>query len=404
MLNKYTTSQKLLCLKKYLLGKKLYKEAYALGKTILASDQSSSEHDSSDETVDLRGNATVALSPRPWRSLSEPHLLKAELEPIRFIAGTEAGKRGEGKSSKEGNIYEVLYKGKVAVAKVLSGFDPAEPDIWKKILEIKKTLTEEEAKHLPEIYDIIKTDRYTTVIVMELLSPPNAHMRRVLRTQEGRDRDLILRDEEFLSEALTAAFESLEEFRPDPENKVDSEIYAMFDAESTAMRQSIEGGLIRKELLPEEVSERIQNFASSYINMFNLEDSGLTKTIADEIENKLIRHISSSSRPIAKYYSPKGIDHTLTHIHDSSASGDPVNQGVQRKIDILNEERAASVYSENPESFLYSEKYMPETKGFFSMLNKLKEQGVEWSDVHANNIMERPGTRDLVLIDVGLFG
>ena len=33
----------------------------------------------------------------------------------------------------------------------------------------------------------------------------------------------------------------------------------------------------------------------------------------------------------------------------------------------------------------------------------LKDFGIEWSDVHANNIMERPGTRDLVLIDVGFF-
>jgi hypothetical protein len=46
---------------------------------------------------------------------------------------------------------------------------------------------------------------------------------------------------------------------------------------------------------------------------------------------------------------------------------------------------------------------MPETKGLFALLNSLKNFGIEWSDVHANNIMERPGTRDLVLIDVGFF-
>ena len=74
-----------------------------------------------------------------------------------------------------------------------------------------------------------------------------------------------------------------------------------------------------------------------------------------------------------------------------------------KRIDILTRERKDSVYSENPEGFLYSEKYMPETRSFFSMLNSLREHGVEWSDVHANNIMERSATRELVLIDVGLF-
>ena len=160
---------------------------------------------------------------------------------------------------------------------------------------------------------------------------------------------------------------------------------------------------MRREIAPEEVSERIQNFASSYINMFNLGESDLIADVGDEIQAKLLRHIESSAKPVAKYYSPKGIDHTLNHIYDSSASGEAVSEGAQKRIDILNKERSNYVYSENPESFLFSEKYMPETKGFYSMLGKLKEHGIEWSDVHANNIMERPGTRDLVLIDVGLF-
>jgi hypothetical protein len=106
---------------------------------------------------------------------------------------------------------------------------------------------------------------------------------------------------------------------------------------------------------------------------------------------------------VAKYYSTKDIDNTIQALERSNPSEISRSDRLKKTIDDLSEERLDSVYSETPEGFLYSEKYMPETKGLFALLNSLKDLGIEWSDVHANNIMERPGTRDLVLIDVGFF-
>jgi hypothetical protein len=394
-----------------MLKRSFYEEAYMVGKIVLASDEqyrNSYQDMAVGETRDAGTAETVAMRPgarKPWKSLSEPHLLEAGLEPIRFIAGTESSRREEGEESKEGNIYEVLYKGRVAVAKVLEGMEPAEPKVWRKIIDAKGSLPEEQAKHLPEIYDIIKTDEYTTIIVMERLDPPSSHIKRVLRTKELREKDLILKDEGFLTESLRAAFNTINEYEPGPDDSAGQwEAYTMFNSDKDVIIQTVEGELIKKKIKPEDISERIQDMASGYIKMFNIDDSGLSREIADEVQKRFLMHIEAAPRPVAKYYSTRDLDNTIQALERSSPSEALRSDRVKKTIDELSEERLDSVYSETPEGFLYSEKYMPETKGLFALLNSLKDLGIEWSDVHANNIMERPGTRDLVLIDVGFFG
>jgi hypothetical protein len=391
--------EKLLRLRSFFLKKRFYKEAYALGKIVLASDDSGPR-----ESGNTAAAETLPMRPGVWKSRSEPHLLAAGLEPIRFIAGMESGKRGEGRPSKEGNIYEVLHRGRVAVAKVLSGFELAEPEVWRKIIKAKDSLPDTQARHLPEIYDIIKTDQYTTIIVMELLETPSSHIKNVLRTKELREKDVVLNNEEFLAESLKSAFNVIDEYEVDPEDRARSEVYALFKSDKTSILRLVEAGLWKKELRPEGVSGRIQEFASHYIKMFNLDDTGLSAELANKIQERFLLHLETAPQPVPKYYSAKDIDSTIQTLESSfeSSEGSEVNPS-KETIDKLNEERSGAVYSESPESFMYSEKYMPETKGLFALLNSLKDLGIEWSDVHANNIMERPGTRDMVLIDVGFF-
>ena len=98
--------KRLLSLRGFLLKERLYKEAYALGKIVLASDEeykNSYQDLATAETQDARAakkisseDETVAMRPgarRSWRSPSEPHLYRADLELIRFIAGTESVRR-----------------------------------------------------------------------------------------------------------------------------------------------------------------------------------------------------------------------------------------------------------------------------------------------------------------------
>ena len=394
----------------------LFEEAYNLGKIICATEKHENDATntmaSAQDTIPLAiekrqistTDETVALSPnRKWVSPSEPKLLQSGIKPIRYIAGTEAEKRGEGVPSAEGNVYEVEYKGAVAVAKVLFGTSSAEPENWKKIIKIKESLPSDQARHLPEIYDIIKPDFFTTIIVMELLREPGPHIRHVLRSKEGRSRSDVMKNSEFIFEALSSAFDAISEYEPDPDDPVENEVYTMLTVERVRLKDKIEGDILKGNISPEEISLEIQDFFANYVNRFGLETSGVLRKIADNIQDKFLKYISSSRRPVAKYFSPKGIDSTLQHLVMSTDREQKSEDEYGKRIDILTRERKDSVYSENPEGFLYSEKYMPETRSFFSMLNSLREHGVEWSDVHANNIMERSATRELVLIDVGLF-
>ena len=393
-------------LRAFLLKKSLYYDAYAVGKIALASD---AHQDGEVEPIDP--DETVAMRPRPWKSMSEPYLLRAGLKPIRFIAGTEARRRKEGKESKEGNIYEVLTTdGELAVAKVLIGYSSLEPENWKRIIDAKKSLPEDQAKHLPEIYDIIEgIDKHVTIILMERLEPPSSHMKRVLRTKELRDEDRILKNEEFLSEALRHAFSLIDDYKSSGDERVHSEAFALLDADRLKIRHDVEGEMIKKTIGPSDIAERIIDISSGYISMFRKqdmdieEDQGLVEEIANKIQEKFNKYVETSPRPVAKYYSSRDIDNTIEVLESGSSPDRPPDKAKSERLNALNEERSKYVYTESPEGFLYSEKYMPETKGLFSLLNSLKELGIEWSDVHANNIMERPGTRDLVLIDVGFF-
>ena len=47
---------------------------------------------------------------------------------------------------------------------------------------------------------------------------------------------------------------------------------------------------------------------------------------------------------------------------------------------------------------------LPEFKSLITALKYLKqEENFKWNDLHSNNLMERPGTKDMVISDPGLF-
>ena len=46
---------------------------------------------------------------------------------------------------------------------------------------------------------------------------------------------------------------------------------------------------------------------------------------------------------------------------------------------------------------------LPEFKSFYKFLIYLGSMGVKIDDLHSNNLMQRPSTKDIVLSDPGLF-
>ena len=136
-------------------------------------------------TTPVDPDATIPVQTRVERRRfpSEEVLKRNGVEIIKYIAGTEAERRGEGARTAEGNIYEVLHDGNRAIAKVVTSSN-MEPDIWRKISEIE--VPEEQRKHLPKIYKIVE-DMFDTIIIMEVLEPFGGHMESVLRTKRNRE-------------------------------------------------------------------------------------------------------------------------------------------------------------------------------------------------------------------------
>jgi hypothetical protein len=368
----------------------------------------------SDETQAIN-DETQLPTPRTRRNFpSELVLRRHSIEPLRYVAGTEALSRGEGDRSTQGNVYEVLFEGERAIAKIIPDTNP-EVDIWKRILEIKDSISEKQARHLPKIYKIIE-DRFDSIIIMEVLEETSAHIRDILKSrsmggwvknpeteeweQEARGERGFVKDEKYVNEVLIRAFEDAVDILGKELTGLNEDIFRAFASERNSIRVEVERKLLQRETSVENLKEVVENNLSRILKMFGIPANDFVDKISTQVFQNIKKYFDAAPRPIAKYYSTDGIDSTLSVLEGDPAGFGP---GTKNRIKKLKEEREKSVYTESPESFFYSENYMPETKSLYSLLQTLKEYGIKWSDVHANNLMERPRTRELVIIDVGLY-
>tara|TARA_Y100000310_G_C20662190_1_gene805388 strand:- start:128 stop:2353 length:2226 start_codon:yes stop_codon:yes gene_type:complete len=407
------TLNKLYNLKQYLLKNGFRKEASYLNIFL----KKSSEEGSDNFTMPLAAGHTMPIDleetprievprigslPPVQVSSSEEALNRNGIEIIKYIAGTEAERRGEGVRTVEGNIYEVIYRGERAIAKVVPSTN-SEPDVWRQISGIE--FTEEQKKYLPKIHKIID-DIFDTIIIMEVLEPFSGHMESILRTRRGRGSEDLLKNEDFVHDAVFRSFDNtIEALKDKAEGPEEESVYRAFVSEYESIRRELEKLMLIKEIDLDTISEFVANKLSNISNLFMLNDNSFISKIADKVQNNIKSYFQTSERPIPKYYSARGVDETIGLLQErlqNNAQGYSAGRN-RRQMEALIKEREKAVYTESPESFLYSENYMPETEGLFSLLKILKEHGINWSDVHAKNLMQRPGSREPVIIDVGLY-
>ena len=317
------------------------------------------------------------------------------IEIVKFIAGTEAGRKGYGKMTAEGNIYQVLFNGQIAVVKALP-VGSSEPDIWKFIQSMD--LTTAERKHLPRIFDIIPA-LGGWVIVMEMLEPYSPHIRHVLRGDNYRTQSDMFSNQGYMHDIVNRIFDNLaDDLESLPNTDEERKLFEYIVSKTDFLRLRLE----REVLIYFIEKDKIFDFVKEDILKLK-EDLGIkdsvdmfVNSIADYVQKKINLFLTPSSNPIPKYYSADPIDATIEQLERSGASSGRIRR--------LKEERDTKTYNISPESYYYSEKYMPETKSLFSLIKKMKNMGLEWSDLHTGNIMRRSGTNDLVIIDVGLYG
>jgi GH24 family phage-related lysozyme (muramidase) len=398
--------------KLYALNKYLNKNGFTQEGTFLerilktASDTKadSTIADAAQITMPIDPDATIPEQTRVSRRRfpSEEVLKRNGIEIIKYIAGTEAEARGEGVRTAEGNVYEVLYDGGRAIAKVVTSSN-MEPDIWKKILNLE--VPEEQKKHLPKIHRIVE-DMFDTVIIMEVLEPFEGHMDSVLRTKKNRESADLFKNEDFIHDAISRSFHSaIETLRDTSKDEEEEDMYRSFVTEQEGIKRELERAILVRQIQPDGAADFVKDKLLNISSLFMLGESDFISQIADEIQNNISSYFEASERPIPKYYSTEGVDESIKVLQDrlqDNPRGYSASRN-RRRLEALEREREQAIYTESPEGFLFSEKYMPETESLFALLQTLKDNGINWSDVHAKNLMQRPGSREPVIIDVGLY-
>lgn len=245
-------------------------------------------------------------------------------------------------------VYRVLYKGKERVAKITKN----ENDITNAtaLSHLRKSFGKY-SKFIMEVFDMIEDNQSGYyILIVEKLEPLNWHLKEIILGYEAQTKSLL--------HSITK------------ETIMNLLIYSDFDS---TLDENQLNHLAEKII---EFFHNLKNYDDEKNTIENLLEFFFKK------ELKLMGVVLFKERTI---FITK-IENILRHYAEF-----PVSSGVNQ-------------YIINEVGFSQFEE-IPETKEFMEFLNYLQERkGIDWSDLHAENLMQRPGTNDIVICDPGYFG
>ena len=273
-----------------------------------------------------------------------------------------------------GKVFEGIYQGKPAVAKIIFGH-LNEIDNWNKILEVKEQLNPDLKKHLPDIYlldedfieyNYLKSKSYSTeqkyfygIIIMEKLYPISSNVSEIILRNLNSLRDKaknLWKDEDFIYEMS----DSIKELLDSDFDNYKLSIRDIFKILINA-RISPQNNFLSLSVFSNSLSKEIINFIKSKLTEDELKDSYINMDLM-EIEAAIEKLINYSFSKVVWPY----------------------------KFEDYQEEKPL-VY-----------KYIPEISGIFKLLLELADREIKWADLHDANLMQdSQGT--LKIIDVGLY-
>lgn len=260
-----------------------------------------------------------------------------------------------------GQVYRGVYQGKPAAAKViLESFegDDQEVEAWQKILQVSKSFPPELKKHIPKIYlakhGTLKRsgeDYPYAIVIMEELFPLDPEMKKFLDQTKDEEEDQHHLDQKW--------DQYFQEASKDPEllNQIAKQMAANLSD------------------LTRQIWDPNQIFRALYRSKLPIHNQDIVYDVLDELEPKIKQLPGRLSALV-----PQNLSRSLV-------------QFIVRTIPPLNSQ------TDQPNSPWHQ---MPETKQLYQTLQELKQAGVSWDDLHANNIMQdREG--NLKFIDAGAF-
>lgn len=343
------------------------------------------------------------------------------------IVPVEVGGKTMAGAGKFGRVYHVIYKGQPAVAKVIG--KGSDVDIWKKIIELSSEMPDNLKKHLPEIKGFPVKD----VMVMEALEDLPKSVKSVLSVGRPAAADIV--GKRLLPDAdIKRYIRKVTSFPVDDWFKVDDLIKAVkknptdiFAKEGwTLGAKSVKDLKLMLSLPPpptqkltaaiEKASDRMARGKGGVHATQTLSQEGLDE-IQEEVVKAYHRQIKEfltkegekagwflpppPGTPKGEYWDVKLVKERIDSI-STQIAGD-VRKAIRSKLKNPESFKALPVHGTNKSSLAKVDELPPEFQSFYKMLDWLKERGVTWRDVHQENVMMNPKTREMVLTDVGEF-
>lgn len=317
-------------------------------------------------------------------SIDERMLMQNNIFPIQLMRGKKITSHlGNGKFS---NTYRVIYKGKEMVAKMTKDAPSTESAV--KLSEMKKVVPSKFKKHIMTIYDQFEDKENGVYIVLaELLEPLNPHL---LDTIIGKNSKPIL-------------------FPLIDLGMIDQVVQNLFGLKNSNEFKELLG--IRFSNFVSKLSISVQKIFKQY------EGKAKRQNILDKMSSEFVKELNSifADRYFSKFYkeNKESIDYFIPKIELSfygfitgifdNKKYDPKDRSVSKYINKFPEnielyDKTVSRYGINVFE------HMPETKSLMEFLKYLKQVfGIEFYDLHRGNLMQRPGTKDIVISDPGYF-
>lgn len=303
-----------------------------------------------------------------------PKLKEANLIPVHADGKTLIG-RGY-----FGRVYNVIWKGKPAVAKVGTKSDA---EAWSAILRVKERIPAEYHKHIPQIYEVIKKDSYS-IIVMKKLLPMSKRLVRDWSTgrEEGEGVSQTIADFERLY-GRQSLIEHLDYHigyllpkgweRSISIPTIEKIKDALKDKDPLPTLSDLKKsfpGLHASSYRQELVSEKINYWITGLKKAFESANSDFINTKEEWEKERIYLTLESYVRQFIGHYVP----------HNLSRS-----------------------FPDNPRD-KDDRALPPEFQSFHNFLLELNKLNIAWSDLgRGDNTMIDPDTKEIVLTDVGNF-
>lgn len=375
--------------------------------------------------------ANDATAPGRRKTNATPYVDREAEEIRRILSKYLASEKEIGGKSVFGKLYSGTQDGnQVAIKIERRGTDSHEHDVLKLVQYLRKSAPENIKKHLPIVYEVDGGDNFTWY-VMEMLQPLPADIKEELagieyelndsgmqiakKTNES-DSDFLKRIDEYKQEMHDALHAGPEEINANPDyinvNLADPRladvrlVEAAFNKWYTTNEQ-------RREAFDAVWFEQDPNGYNS-ASAAGADKEGL---FHEKIKKAIVAGITSTGRT-----GMVGIQSLAKQITDAVATKmeGPVETEAWEEIRGATPELIFAIVRTNwlpmfdpgheaggrYESLGRSMDHLPEDdlrSRLLTTLMWLSGHGVKWGDVHSGNIMMRPSTGDVVIIDYGLY-